>query len=116
MLPLESTAGQARLDVQRTAPDTVFGGLFSAASNGGAYSAGLGGAYGRRAAWTSLGALAGAAEDAEVEAIAALSSRCSFLTFRAPGPWFHDVAWDLGALCLREAGKSVAVLAATDKD
>ena len=116
MLPLESTSGQARLDVQRTPADTVFGALFSAASNGGAYSAGLGGAYGRRAAWVSLSALVGAPEDAQIEAIAALASRCSFLTFRAPGPWFHDVAWDLGALCLRDGGKSVAVLAATDKD
>lgn len=116
MLPLESTAGQARLDVQRTPADTVFGALFSAASNGGAYSAGLGGAYGRLAAWTSLAALVGAAEDATVEQIDEAASRCTFLTFRAPGPWFHDVAWDLGALCLRADGKSVAVLAATDKD
>lgn len=116
MLPLDSTAGQARLDVQRTPPDAVFGALFSAAANGGAYSAGLGGAYGRRAAWTTLGALVGTAEGATVAETAAVSSGCSFLTFRAPGPWFHDVAWDLGALCLRDGGTSVAVLAATDKD
>src|SRR5690606_28036651 len=116
MLPLDSTAGQARPDVPRTPPDVVFGSLFSAASNGGAYSAGLGGAYGRRAAWTSLGALVGAPEDATLEVIDDFASRCAFLSFRAPGPWFHDVAWDLGALCLRDGGKSVAVLAATDKD
>lgn len=115
-LPLDATAGVARLDVERTGPDAVFGALFSAASNGGAYSAGLGGAYGRRAAFTSLAALSGESEDATADAIDATASQCAFLTFRAPGPWFHDVAWDFGALALRRDGKSVAVLAATDKD
>ena len=64
-LPLESTTADARLDVSRTGPEGVFGPLFSAASNGGAYSSGLGGAYGRLAAWTSLGALVGAPAAAE---------------------------------------------------
>jgi len=116
MLPLDSTAGVARLETQRTQADAVFGALFSAASNGGAYSAGLGGAYGRRAAWTSLAALVGEAADAEVPRIADITAECAFLTYRAAGGWFHDVAWDLGALCLRPDGKTIAVLAATDKD
>lgn len=116
VLPLDSTAGVARLVVERAPADAVFGALFSAASNGGAYSAGLGGAYGRRAAWTSLGALVGEGAGAAVAAIDAASSKCAFLTFRAPGPWFHDVAWDFGAVALRPDGRSVAVLAATDKD
>ncbi len=116
VLPLDATAGVARLEVERAPADAVFGALFSAASNGGAYSAGLGGAYGRRAAFTSLAALVGEPEDATARAIDEASSACGFLTFRAPGPWFHDVAWDLGALALRPDGKSVSVLAATDKD
>ncbi|MBX3222945.1 MAG: hypothetical protein KF795_20710 [Labilithrix sp.] len=115
-LPLESTTATARLDVSRTGAEGVFGPLFSAASNGGAYSSGLGGAYGRLAAWTTLGALVGAPADADVDAIAALCPTAAFLTFRAPGPWFHDVAWDLGALALRPDGRTVAVLAATDAE
>lgn len=115
-LPLDSTNAVARLDCSRTGPEGVFGPLFSAASNGGAYSSGLGGAYGRLSAWNSLGALVAAPADAAVEAIEALAKKCTFLTFRAPGPWFHDVAWDLGALVLRPDGATVAVLAATDNE
>jgi hypothetical protein len=115
-LPLDSTTAAARIEVTRTGAEGVFGPLFSAASNGGAYSSGLGGAYGRLAAWTSLGALVGAPVDAEYEAIDALASKTAFLTFRSPGPWFHDVAWDLGALALRGGGTTVAVLAATDTE
>jgi hypothetical protein len=117
-LPLDSTTAAARLDVSRTGPEGVFGPLFSAASNGGAYSSGLGGAYGRLAAWISLGALVGApvSLEVDVEAIDKLASTAAFLTFRAPGPWFHDVAWDLGALVLRSDGRSAAVLAATDAE
>lgn len=115
-LPLESTTATARLDVSRTGPEGVFGPLFSAASNGGAYSSGVGGAYGRLAAWTSLGALVGAPAGGDVDAIDKLATTSSFLTFRAPGPWFHDVAWDLGVLALRSDGRSVAVLAATDNE
>ncbi len=115
-LPLESTAGVARLDCSRAQAENVFGPLFSAASNGGAYSSGLGGAYGRLAAWTSLGALVGAPEGAGIEAIDAQTAKCAFLSFRAPGPWFHDVAWDLGVLVLRADGRTAAVLAATDNE
>ncbi len=116
-LPLDSTKGTARLDVTRAEdPAAVFGTLFSAASNGGAYSAGLGGAYGRRAAWASLGALVGAAPDATITQIDELAVRSAFLTFRAPGPWFYDVAWDLGVLALRPDGATAAVLAATDTE
>ncbi len=115
-LPLESAGQSARLDVARTGPEGVFGPLFSAASNGGAYSSGLGGAYGRLAAWTSLGALVGAPEGADVATIDKLTTTSTFLTFRGPGPWFHDVAWDLGALALRPDGRTVAVLAATDNE
>jgi hypothetical protein len=51
------------LRAERAAADAVWGALFAAAANGGAYSAGLGGAYGRLAAWTSLGGLVGAPVD-----------------------------------------------------
>ena len=115
-LPLEATSGVARLDCTRSGPEGAFGPLFCAAANGGAYSAGLGGAYGRRAAWTSLAALVGAPADATVGAVETLADAATFLGFRAPGPWFFDVAWDLGLLVLRPDGRSVAVLASTDSD
>jgi hypothetical protein len=115
-LALESTKDAKNLEVSRTGADGVFGPLFSAASNGGAYSAGVGGAYGRVAAWTTLGALVGAGETADVATIDGLAAASTFLVFRATGPWFHDVAWDLGAVALRPDGCTVAAIAATDME
>ena len=118
-LSLDATADSPKLESVRVEPQAVFGTLFAAAANGGAYSAGLGGAYGRLAAWTTYGGLVGAADPAAydasaLDAIEARASGAVFLSFRAQGPWFHDVAWDLGFLALRSEGTSVAVLAATD--
>lgn len=118
-LPLESTEGAEKLVCVRVVGEGVFGPLFAAAANGGAYSPGLGGAYGRLAAWTSFAALVGApahglVDARALDALEARAAACVYLSFRTPGPWFHDVAWDLGILALREDGKSVAVLAATD--
>jgi hypothetical protein len=115
-LALEATTGTARVDCARVGPEASFGPLFSAASNGGAYSSGLGGAYGRLAAWASFGALVGAPPTADVATLEALGNTCTFLAFRAPGPWFYDIAWDFGALALRPDGRSVAILAATDAE
>ncbi len=118
-LPLESIEGATKIVCVRVAGEGVFGPLFAAAANGGAYSPGCGGAYGRLAAWTSFGALVGEpahglVDARALDALEARSAACVYLSFRTPGPWFHDVAWDLGILALRDDGKSVAVLAATD--
>jgi hypothetical protein len=113
---LEPGTPAAPLRTERTGPEAVWGALFAAAANGGAYSSGLGGAYGRRAAWISLAALVAAAPDAAPAAVDALASTCTFLMFGAAGGWWHDVAWDIGALAVRPDGASVAVLAATDTD
>ena len=114
-LPLDSKEGD-RLRAERCGPDLAWGALFAAAANGGAYSSGFGGAYGRRAAWRSLGALCEAPETATIEEIDALASKTMFLHYGASGGWWNDIAWDIGILALREGGASVAVLAATDAD
>lgn len=125
-LPLECLSGESGrspasgtssgLHAERVGPESVWGALFSAASNGGAYSSGLGGAYGRRAAWTTLAALVDAPADATPQQIDERARKASFLLFRAEGGWFNDIAWDIGTLAVREGGKTVAVLAATDTD
>jgi len=110
-LPLVSTR-EAKLDGSRIGVESAFGMLFAAACNGGASGSALGGAYGRLAAWASFAALvdtSGPAPD-----VARAARRAAFLSFSAAGPWFHDVAWDLGLVALRPGGGSVAVLAATD--
>ncbi len=117
-LPLECLAGATKLDlwlVPYCAADAVAV-LFSAASTGGAYNRGLGGAYGRLAAWRSAGALAGSDSSASVEDTAALAGACAWSFCIAKSEWFYDVAWDLGLLALRPDGRTLAVLAATDTD
>jgi hypothetical protein len=115
VMDLECAPVGGRLFANRTAGDAVFGMLFAAAANGGSSSPGLGGAYGRMAAFTSMGALVGAGPDAlpaEVDQRARSSTYLSF--FASEGGFFHDVAWDVGALVLRPDGDTVAVLAGTD--
>lgn len=113
-LPLACLDGRD-LRVERAELSRICSVLFSA-SSGGAYSSGLGGAYGRRAVWTSVAALAGAPATMPVVEVDALAARCAWLTFRAHSGWWYDVAWDLGVLAVRAGGGSVAVLAATDTD
>lgn len=118
-LSLECVEGTEALHAERAGVDAVWGALFAAAANGGAYSSGLGGAYGRRAAWTTLGALVDAPTDATPEQIDARAPTAQFLVFGSrsgSSGWWHEVAWDIGMLALRPGGATVAVLAATDTD
>ncbi|MFC4853432.1 DUF6183 family protein [Actinophytocola glycyrrhizae] len=79
--------------------------LLTAAEDGGAYDRGLGRTRGLVAARRSVTALA----DGTV-------AGCAWWTFDAANDWFRRIAWDLGVLCLRPGGRSIAVLAATDED
>jgi hypothetical protein len=118
-LPLDCAVTPEALHAERATADAVWGSLFAAAANGGAYSSGLGGAYGRLAAWTSLGALIDAPATAKPAEIDAAAPSAQFLVFGAAssaGGWWHDIAWDIGLLAVRSGGASVAVLAATDTD
>jgi hypothetical protein len=115
-LPLASVEGSPRLAADRTGADAVFGALFAAAANGGARDHGLGGAYGRRAAWASFGALVGQPAGVSAEDVDAHARGCGFVLFRGAAGWFHDVAWDVGVLAVRDGGASCAVVAASDSD
>ena len=94
----------------------AFACLHSAAANGGAYTHGYGNAYGRLAAWRSMGALMGCPEDAELHAMAKLAEESSWILFDSPNLWFDQVAWDVGIVCLRPEINQVTILAATDTD
>ncbi|MGW0858211.1 DUF6183 family protein [Streptomyces sp. NPDC002690] len=102
--------------VEACGPDWVWEVLFAAASTGGAYNYGVGGAYGRLAAWQSLSALAGAAEGSTAEEAEARVRACSWYSFGPATDWFADVAWDIGLVALSPDGERLAVLAATDTD
>jgi len=115
-LALDCVEGAEALHAERTSADAIWGALFAASANGGAYSSGVGGAYGRRAAWVSLAALLDAPASATPLELDTLAPSARFLMFGAPGGWWNDVAWDIGVLAVRPGGASVAVLAATDAD
>jgi Family of unknown function (DUF6183) len=103
-LGLDCLAGNG-LTLRRAGLEHVAKTLFHAAMFGGAYSSGLGGAYGRAAMWRSLNALAGGSHVG-----------ATWWIFDAANDWFHRVAWDLGVVCLRPGGHVMAVVAATDTD
>jgi hypothetical protein len=90
--------------------------LFAAAANGGAYTSGLGGAYGRLGAWQSMVGLVNAPESDTIAAIADRAEHCHWLYFVATSDWFYQVCWDFGLAVVRPDGMSLAILAATDTD
>lgn len=90
--------------------------LFAAASTGGAYNFGSGGAHGRLAAWQSMAGLSGAAEDATVHEVEARVRDCTWYAFEAETSWFERVAWDIGLATITPDRRRLAVLAATDTD
>ncbi len=89
--------------------------LFAAASAGGAYNYGAYGAYGRLAAWQSLAALCGTADDAPFDAVEQRAQQSDWYGFGADTPWFGHVAWDIGLVALHSE-RRLTVLAATDTD
>ncbi|WP_433046928.1 DUF6183 family protein [Dactylosporangium sp. CS-033363] len=90
--------------------------LFTAASGGGAYSSGEYGAYGRLAAWRSIGALAGAPPGATAGETEAAALAAEWYAFAGASPWFANVAWDIGLAAVSAGGRRLALLAATDTD
>ncbi|GEM29278.1 hypothetical protein NN3_02850 [Nocardia neocaledoniensis NBRC 108232] len=96
-------------------PADVWAVLFAAAANGGAYNGGEHGAYGRLAAWRTLGALCDASEFDSIERIERRAGDCAWFSFSADTDWFERVAWDLGIVTLTPE-PALVVLAATDTD
>ncbi len=135
-LPVQALAGDPVPEIaeREAAAADVFRILFAAAAGGGAYGGGLGGAYGRLAAWQSLAGLTGEAKpgagagagpvagvpDADsvagIDGVAAAASAARYLTFSARSRWYRQVAWDIGIAALRPGGRTIAVLTATDTD
>ncbi|MEX3099812.1 MULTISPECIES: DUF6183 family protein [unclassified Streptomyces] len=97
-------------------PDTVFRILLSASVRSPAYGPGMYGAYGRLAAWRSLGSLVGAPADAPPTDVSQLAEQTAWFRIATTSDWFHEVAWDLAVAALRPGGREIAVLAATDTD
>jgi hypothetical protein len=111
---LQDVRPESLQTVQLT-PRQVINALFAAAANGGAYNWGLGGAYGRLAAWRSVAGMAGALETDSIENLAVSANRCLWHWFEAASSWFYGII-DMGLIAVRPDRMSFAVLAATDTD
>ncbi|MDN3294296.1 DUF6183 family protein [Streptomyces ficellus] len=114
LIPWRAEDAPARL--YASASDTVLRVLLTAAALSPAYGSGLYGAYGRLAAWRSLGALVGAPADAPLTDTAERVERAHWFRAAPASDWFHEVAWDFAVVALRPGGQEIAVLAATDTD
>ena len=109
-------ADQAPARLYPSTPDSVLRVLLTAAVRGPAYGSGLYGAYGRLAAWRSLGGLTGAPADTPIAHTAELVRQTRWFRVNTASVWFYEVAWDLAIAALRSGGQEIAVLAATDTD
>lgn len=116
-LPLTAwPTGETRPRLHPATSDRVLRVLLTAAVRSPAYGSGMFGAYGRLAAWRSLGGLVGAAPDAPTSHTATLVEQAQWFIADPSSDWFHQVAWDLAVAALRPGGQEIAVLTATDTD
>ncbi|MQS16159.1 hypothetical protein F7Q99_29000 [Streptomyces kaniharaensis] len=117
-LSLDCLAGSDPLMVVPGTAAQAWRQLFGAASiGGGREDEWWYGAYGRLAAWRSLAALAGAAEDASPEEVQRRAEGCAWYCFAAAtDDWFNLDTMDLGLAVLDTDRRRLAVLAATDYD
>ncbi|MBK3573537.1 hypothetical protein JHN63_06825 [Streptomyces sp. MBT65] len=116
-LPLTAwPTGESRARLYPADSDRVLRVLLTAAVRSPAYGSGMFGAYGRLAAWRSLGGLVGAAPEAPLPHTATLVEQTHWFIADPSSDWFHQVAWDLAVAALRPGGQEIAVLAATDTD
>jgi hypothetical protein len=90
--------------------------MFGTASNGGAYSSGEDGAYGRLAAWQSMAVLTGIGASGTIDDVYDAAKQSSWWEISSTSKWFHNIAWDIAIVCLRPDKRHLAVLAATDED
>ncbi|WP_405990664.1 DUF6183 family protein [Streptomyces sp. NBC_00986] len=116
-LPLTAwPTGEGRARLHPAGSDRVLQVLLTAAVRSPAYGSGMFGAYGRLAAWRSLGGLVGAAPDTPLHHTAMLVEQAHWFVADPSSDWFHHVAWDLAVAALRPGGQEIAVLTATDTD
>ncbi|SES05443.1 hypothetical protein SAMN04487983_102946 [Streptomyces sp. yr375] len=116
-LPLTAwPTGETRARLHPASSDRVLQVLLTTAVRSPAYGNGMFGAYGRLAAWRSLGGLVGAAPDAPISHTATLVEQAHWFIADPSSDWFHQVAWDLAVAALRPGGQDIAVLTATDTD
>lgn len=107
----------ADIVIGQTTPNIIFELLFAAACNGGAYSMGVQGAYGRLQAWESFTTLLGSTLQTPAAELDLLATNCTWFLFNANSAWFHEYHFmDVGILVLHPDKQTLVLLAASDTD
>lgn len=96
-------------------PDWAVSIVVGAAVSGGAYTNGLGAAFGRLAGWKSLAFLTGV-DDAPFSDVVDAVRRSRWLQLPTTAPWFYGVAWDGFIACINPTGSRIAAVCWTDTD
>jgi hypothetical protein len=115
-LPLAATRDASLVYSAPASAAAVMAKLFDIAAGGAEYNSGMGGGYGRLAAWCSLAGLVGLADTAPLDAIEAAAERSRLLWFKSDGPFYFQICNDLGILCVRPGERETAVLAMSTTD
>jgi len=110
------SGSEGPVSVGQVSPGRIINVLFASAANGGAYSKGLGNAYGRLAVWRSITGLVGASEPTSIVTLHDAMQECLWFEITQNSWWFNDVAWDVGILTLNKTRQLLTILAATDAD
>ncbi|MFG2296375.1 DUF6183 family protein [Streptomyces sp. NPDC048603] len=119
VLPMDCVAGLSptgRFEVARRAPADIWPMLFGTASMGGFTGRGAQGAWGRRAAWSSMAGLCGAPPGASAEEVERLALKSVWFHFECDTEWFYDDGEGYGLAVLSPDHRRLAVLTATDTD
>ncbi|MFJ7158563.1 DUF6183 family protein [Streptomyces sp. NPDC101118] len=106
----------SRFALARRPLEDIWPMLFGTASMGGCYGGGVGGAWGRRAAWWSVAGLCGAPSGATAGEVERIALGSAWFHFESDSAWFHNEIHDYGIAALSPDGRRLAVLAATDTD
>ncbi|WP_438870823.1 DUF6183 family protein [Paractinoplanes ovalisporus] len=110
------TTAAADLHIYRSSPGQVWQALFDAAANGGAYTAGEGGAQGRLSAWLSLAGLTGCSAQTDIAEVEYQAGSRSWYTLDPTTRWFDQTGWDIAVIAVSPDRRHLRVLAATDAD
>lgn len=109
------TTNQVKIQPHRL--EDVFSIIFSASANGGAYTSGELGAFGRLKTWQTLAAICGLNfSEVSCQDIIQALREYEFYEFITDSDWFFNFIFDLGVLALNRPTRKFSILVGTDVD
>lgn len=105
------------LKIAQATPSRIISMLYSTAANGGAYSEGELGAYGRLKAWHSFLGLCGNTFGKDrINSIQKELEDFTWFEFVSDTWFYRQLSWDIGIVCIHTKSNSVCAMMGTDTD